>query len=202
MEEKYIKTLIILEAIEQEKNHSQRELSRKLNISLGTVNKFINDLKNQGALDIANQLKYRVEYILTPKGVAEKVKLKIQHIFHSLDFYNNMKRMISDRLAYLNKAGYQNLIFYGAGELCEIACILLSQTNNRTIKIINDKKAGQYICGIKICNEKEMSNMVFDGIVLMEIDTTDSIRRKLIFKGIPSNKILSIFPTHLRPNNL
>ena len=104
------------------------------------MNKFINDLKKQGALKTANHLKSRIEYTLTPKGFEEKAKLKRQHISHSISLYKKIKVMISEGLREMDGRDENNLVFYGAGELCEIACILISQNNHRKIKIIDNNR--------------------------------------------------------------
>lgn len=196
MEKKHLKTLKLLEAIEKQ-SYSQRQLSKKINISLGLVNKFINDLEKQGALKIANNLKSRTEYTLTPKGVEEKTKLKIQHIAHSIDFYKKIKVMISERLRKFNGNNESHLVFYGANELSEIACVLLSQGNYNKVKIIDEKKAGKIICGIKIDQETELDNMTYDTVVIMEIHKYNNMRDKLIGKGVPSDKIITIVPEFL-----
>ena len=52
MEIREIKTLLLLEAIEKEEIQSQRDLSKKLNISLGLVNTFLKNLTHRGILKL------------------------------------------------------------------------------------------------------------------------------------------------------
>jgi biotin operon repressor len=193
MEKNHIKILKLMEAIEKDNSHSQRELSEKLNISLGLVNKLIKDLKYQGFIKAGNHIKTRPEYILTIEGFTEKNKLKAKHISYSINFYKIIKGMIHERLVELKSNERKKFVFYGAGELCEIACILLSHKNQRKVKIVDNEKAGKYICGNKIYKEAEIAKMDFDGIIIMEADNNNVIRKKLINKGISSDKIHHIF---------
>lgn len=193
MDFKKIKILFLLEAVERNNQQSQRELSGHLEISLGQVNKIIQEKKTEGEIKIVDQLKGKVEYNLTPKGVAEKNKLKNQYISYSISLYSEIKRIISERLETLRKNGDDRLVFYGTGELCEIACLILCSNNCGPIKIVDDKKAGEYICGIKICQESDMSNMECDGVIIMEKDVDSSIRKRLITRGISQRKITTIF---------
>ena len=73
MDQQDIRTLKILEEIEEDQSPSQRAIARKLNISLGLANSFITRLVNKGYFKITNIPANRVKYILTPKGTAEKL---------------------------------------------------------------------------------------------------------------------------------
>ncbi|MGB2929352.1 MAG: winged helix-turn-helix transcriptional regulator, partial [Desulfobacterales bacterium] len=72
MDNKDIRTLKFLEEIDNNHTPSQRDLSRKLDVSLGLVNSFIRRLVHKGYLKITTVPKNRVKYILTPKGATEK----------------------------------------------------------------------------------------------------------------------------------
>lgn len=193
MEKKYTTILMLLKAIEHKASHSQREMAIKLNISLGLVNKFIKELTKQGIIETKNHLKTKTEYNITPKGVIEKTKLEIQHFSHSISLYRQIKNIVSKRLTKLKKNKEDNIIFYGTGELCEIACILLKDNDYKRIRIIDDKKAGKYMCGIKIHNEAEMENISYGAILIMELENAKHVRNVLIKRGISSDKISTIF---------
>ena len=74
MENQDIRTLKLLEEIDNDRTPTQRDLSKKLNISLGLVNLFIKRLGKKGYFKIKTIPKNRVKYILTPKGAAEKTE--------------------------------------------------------------------------------------------------------------------------------
>ena len=83
-----IHALRILEEIEKDNSQSQRELARKLDISLGLVNSFVKRLAQKGYFKITTIPKNRAKYILTPKGFAEKTRLTYEFIQYSFHFYN------------------------------------------------------------------------------------------------------------------
>jgi len=91
MDHKDIRTLKLLEEIEEDHVQSQRELAKKLNISLGLVNSFINRLAQKGFFKITTIPKNRVKYILTPEGAIEKTRLGYKYIQHSYKFYKNAR---------------------------------------------------------------------------------------------------------------
>ena len=71
----------ILRFLEKDPNYTQRQLSNDLDISLGSVNYCLKGLVEKGFVKIdnfrKNKNKAQYSYLLTPKGVEEKVKLTI-----------------------------------------------------------------------------------------------------------------------------
>ena len=74
MDPKDIRTLKILEKVDNGMSPSQRDLAGDLNISLGLVNSFIKRLVKKGFVKITTIPKKRIKYILTPRGAAEKTR--------------------------------------------------------------------------------------------------------------------------------
>ena len=192
MEPRDVKTLLLLEAIDKEECQSQRELSKKINVSLGLVNTFIKNLTIRGIFKTVNLPGNKVKYILTPKGVVEKTNLTRQYLSYSIRYYNEIKRRVSETLSLLEKTGKKEIVFYGTGELIEITSIILCEHNNSNVKIIDNKKAGRKICGIKIHEEAKLESLHFDAVVILDFDNISISRGELIKKGVPADKIFAI----------
>jgi predicted transcriptional regulator len=189
MEPRDIKTLLLLEAIGKDECLSQRDLSRKLNISLGLVNAFMNKLLSQGVFKVSKRSKNRVRYILSPKGISRKSELSKEYFEYSLGYYKAIKQRISKSLQKLAKNNNHKIILYGTGELCEIACIVIHEQNIGGIKIIDEKHAGEKICGIRVANTDAIENSHFDAIIIVDFENASSYQRYLIQKGVPIEKI-------------
>ena len=71
----------ILRKISKEPNANQRDLAKKLGLSLGKINYCIRALKKKGLIKInnfkKNKRKFNYLYMLTPKGVSEKTRITI-----------------------------------------------------------------------------------------------------------------------------
>jgi DNA-binding Lrp family transcriptional regulator len=196
MEPRDKKTLLLLEAVGKDGYQSQRDLSKKIRMSLGLVNTLIKRLTVRGIFETVTLSGNKARYRLTPKGIAEKSRLTKQYLSHSIQYYNGIKQIVSGVLVALKKDHRENIVFYGTGELCEITCIALSEHNIHNVKIIDDNKAGLTICGYKIYRNNEIEHLDFDAIVIMDIDDTSNSRKNLIDKGVPSEKIYQIFSTN------
>lgn len=101
-------TLFIFKELEANPKSTQRDLSSRLDISLGKTNYLIHELVLKGFLKAKNftdnpgKLR-KIHYYLTDKGLKEKFRL-LQHFLQKKESeYNNLKRELEHSLNGLNK---------------------------------------------------------------------------------------------------
>ena len=76
---------------------SQRELAQDLGFSLGKLNYCLSALKDKGLVKISNfkqkkdKINY-IQYILTPKGIAERTKLTLNFMKRKMKEYDDLKK--------------------------------------------------------------------------------------------------------------
>ncbi|MDF2613496.1 MAG: transcriptional regulator MarR family [Clostridia bacterium] len=92
------KEYIILHAIEQDPNITQRELSCKAQVSLGSVNLLINKMIKEGLIKMSQIPMNRAVYMLTPEGMAEKIHKTSRYIKYHYNYINEMKEKIREQL--------------------------------------------------------------------------------------------------------
>jgi EPS-associated MarR family transcriptional regulator len=90
----------ILREIEKNPSHTQRSLAQKLDISLGKVNFVISGLIEKGIIK-AKKLKnhpdkIRWQYILTPEGIIEKVRITKDYMNRRLKEFELLKAEIEE----------------------------------------------------------------------------------------------------------
>jgi DNA-binding MarR family transcriptional regulator len=190
MDKKDIHTLRIMEEIDNDYTPSQRDLSRKLNISLGLVNSFIKRLVNKGYLKITNIPKNRLKYILTPKGAAEKTHLTYQYIQYSFDFYKKTRGKLRKLFKDLMAQGVRRVVFYGKSDFAEIAFISLQETSIVMIAIVDDNKTGDVFLGSAVKNPAIIDSLSFDRILITSMNKEDTTLERLLKIGIPQSKIV------------
>ena len=189
MDNQDLRTLKILEEIEKDKAPSQRYLAGKLNISLGLVNSFIKRLAQKGLFKIKNIPKNRVKYILTPKGAAEKTRLTYKYIQYSFQFYKSAREKLRILFYGLTKNGNKKIVFYGAGDLAEIAYISLIEVPIELVAVIDDNKAGEIFMDFVITGSDYLSTIYFDKIIITSSDNTENILKSILKKGISRSKV-------------
>ena len=189
MDNQDLRTLKILEEIEKDKTPSQRYLAGKLNISLGLVNSFIKRLAQKGLFKIKNIPKNRVKYILTPKGAAEKTRLTYKYIQYSFQFYKSAREKLRILFFGLTKNGNKKIVFYGAGDLAEIAFISLQEVPIELVAVVDDNKAGEIFMDFVITDSDYLSTIYFDKIIITSIDDTENILNNILKKGISRSNV-------------
>lgn len=192
MENQDLRTLRILEEIDNDHTPSQRDLSRKLNISLGLVNSFIKRLANKGYFKITNIPKNRVKYILTPKGAAEKTRLTYQYIQYSFEFYRKAREKLRTLFKDLVAQRVKGVVFYGVSDIAEIAYISLQETTIKMVAIVDEEKAGNIFLGNVVKSPEILKSISFDRILITFIEKENSTLERLLDKEIARNKIVLI----------
>ena len=179
MDSQDIRTLKLLEEMDKENPTSQRDLARKLNVSLGLVNSFIKRLANKGYFKITTIPKNRARYILTPKGVAEKTRLTYEFIQYSYHFYRNARKELSDLFQRLESQRVQRIVFLGAGDLAEIAYISLQHSPIRLVAIVDEKRQGEHFLGLEIKSPAELKALTFDRILVTHIGPNEKLVQEI-----------------------
>ena len=190
MDNKEIRSLKILEEIGSDQKLTQRDLSRKLDISLGLANSFVKRLTNKGYLKITTIPKNRLKYILTPKGVAEKTRLTYQYIQFSFEFYRKTRKKLQELFKGLNARGVKRIVFYGVSEFAEIAYISLQETPIKMVALVDDEKTGEKLIGYKVENSAILNSISFDKILITSIGMKDIALESVLNQGIPRDKII------------
>jgi DNA-binding MarR family transcriptional regulator len=192
MDPQDIRSLQILEEIDNGYSPSQRDLARKLDISLGLVNSFIRRLASKGYVKITTIPRNRVRYMLTPQGFAEKSRLTYKFIQYSYRFYKKALRSLQDILDEFQKRGGKKVAFYGANDLAEIAFISLKGTDVQLVGIGDDSKRGEKFLGHTIMSMADLDALEFDMIIITSIDSKQEIYGKLRRNKIASQKIVML----------
>src|SRR5258708_22982970 len=76
--------LKLLEAVEADSRITQRGLSTQLGIALGLTNIYLKRLVRKGCIKCVNVQSNRITYLLTPPGIAEKLRPTYQFMAFSL----------------------------------------------------------------------------------------------------------------------
>lgn len=92
------KGYILMNEIESNQDISQRELSQKTGLSLGTVNLLLQKMIKQGLIKMETIPANRVIYMLTPIGIAEKAVKTVHYIRNHYQIIQETKSKIKQKL--------------------------------------------------------------------------------------------------------
>src|SRR5438445_7377496 len=109
-----------LEAVEQDSRVTQRSLATKLGIALGLTNIYLKRLVRKGYVKCVNVQSNRITYLLTPTGIAEKLRLTYEFMDYSLHLYGEVRQHLRAVIRECAAAGRRVAIF-GRGEAAELS---------------------------------------------------------------------------------
>ena len=192
MDPKDIRTLKILEKVDNEIVPSQRDLARELNISLGLVNSFLKRLVKKGYFKARHIPKNRMRYYLTPRGASEKTRLTYEYIQYSYNFYKEARQKLRDLYSGLEKQGVSRIAFYGAGDLAEIAYLSLQETNIELVAVFDDEKIGKRFMRYTVVHPDRLTWLSFGRILITSMISAELILQKVSALGISKGSVVQI----------
>jgi DNA-binding MarR family transcriptional regulator len=189
MDKEDIHTLRLMGEIERNNSPSQRELSRNLNLSLGLVNSFLKRLVNKGYFKVKTMPRNRVKYFLTPKGLARKSKLTVEYLRYSVNFYQEIKNLLISTFKEMEVDRIHSILFFGAGEVAELAYLYLQLTNIQLVGIIDERQVGNDFFEFQVEGFDRLKQRDWDVVLLTRLDDKDTDMDGLIEKGVSPDRI-------------
>jgi DNA-binding MarR family transcriptional regulator len=192
MDKEDLHILRLMGEIDRDGDHSQRELSRRLNLSLGLVNTFLKRLVNKGYFKVTTLPKNRLKYFLTPEGLARKSKLTVEYLRYSMNFYRDIKYLLLKKYREMETQKVQYILFWGAGEVAELAYLYLQQSNIQLAGIIDDENQGRNFFNFNIERSHRIHQMEWDMVFVTRLEESEAEIKRLLEEGIPQEKITTL----------
>ena len=192
MNKEDIHILRLMGEINRDGSPTQRELSRRLNLSLGLINTFIKRLVKKGYFKVRTMPKNRVKYFLTPKGLAKKSRLTVEYLRYSVNFYKEIKGLLLNKFKEIEGNNLNTILFFGAGEIAELAYLYLQLTGIQLAGIVDEKQNGDIFFEHRVDGIDRLCQHNWDIILLTRLETIDEDIRFLIENGVNPDRIATL----------
>ena len=192
MDKEDLHILRLMAEIDRNEDHSQRELSRRLNLSLGLVNTFLKRLVNKGYFKVKTMPRNRLKYFFTPEGLARKSKLTVEYLQYSMNFYKDIKHLLLNKYSEMEKSDVRSILFYGAGEVAELAYLYLQLTGLRLAGIIDDEQKGKRFFDLNIEDIARLNQRDWDMVLLTRLENTEEYIKSLLANKVNQERIATI----------
>jgi DNA-binding MarR family transcriptional regulator len=171
---------------------SQRDLARRLNLSLGLVNRFLKRLVNKGYFKITTMPKNRVKYFLTPEGLARKSKLTVEYLRYSVNFYREVRALLLEKFRELEANQLRSILFFGTGEVAELAYLYMQLTDLRLVGIVDTSHKAKEFFGLKVDGPSRLGHEDWDVILLTRLEEPEKDLSLLYEWGVDPLRIASL----------
>ena len=170
-----------LQELERNPTVSQRELSRKFGIALGVTNACLKGMERKGWIQRRSLDHNRNGYFLTPKGVAEKIRLTSDLVAWRIQHYATLKEMLGKLFLELEHRGIKRVVFYGVSAEMEVAYLTLQGGKLNLAGIVEDdeKVGSQIILGYELEPVSRVKELKPDCILITSLAESDSRKERL-----------------------
>jgi DNA-binding MarR family transcriptional regulator len=159
----------LLDAVEQDRAHSQRHLASELGIALGLVNAYLKRCMKKGLVKVRQAPARRYAYYLTPHGFAEKSRLTVEYLSYSFGFFRQAKMDCSDLFQAAKGWGVKSVLLVGQSDLAEIAALCAMQEEIPIVGLVDPHaEAGSFI-GIPVFDRFEAVQQPFDSVLITDV---------------------------------
>ena len=183
--------LRLLDEVARDGTVSQRSLAKSLGVALGLTNLYIKRLVEKGNIKITTIPRHRIQYLLTPRGMAEKSRLTYLYMQYSLSYYRDARDRLKHRLADLSRAGGKRVVIYGTGELAELAYLSLREMNMTLVGFV-DGKQQQIFLSYPVWPLDTLANWDFDALLIADLGEREKIQARILREGVPKAKIMTL----------
>lgn len=139
---------------------NQRDLSDALAMSLGQTNMLIRRLISKGYIRITQLNKKKVQYLLTPKGLAEKMRKSVKYTLKTLNSISLIKDRIKLVLKQLCSEGERNFVVIGKSDFAFLIDLAVRELNvpECTIQHVDEFPSDERNAVFLVCKENIETN--------------------------------------------
>lgn len=135
--------LSLLTALEDEPNTTQKDLATRLGVAVGVVNSFLKRVIYKGYVKTKQLERRRLRYLLTPAGIKEKTRLTYEFLRYSYQYIREVRRKVSQAMMPFARDGKRRVIFYGSGEVAELAYLTARELGMELIAVVDPDNVGK-----------------------------------------------------------
>lgn len=162
----------LLESVEQQSAPSQRHLAAELGIAVGLVNAYLKRCIRKGLLKARQAPARRYAYYLTPQGMAEKSRLTVEYLSHSLSFFRRARVDCANVLAEARAKGWSRMVLAGASDLAEISLLCALECGIEIVAVVDARAPMKAVGSCKVVKSFDDVTGSFDGILVTAVESS------------------------------
>ena len=183
--------LLLLSEVERDASVTQRSLSSKLGVALGLTNLYLKRLACKGYIKITTISRNRIQYLLTPQGLAEKLRLTYLYMQYSLSYYRDMRTRLKEMMSTFNGSHGQRVVIYGTTELAELAYLSLREMNIDCVGFIDGSSRVSFL-SCPVSSPDRVNRWQFDRVLITDLEHAAACEEQLVQSGVPREKVLRL----------
>ena len=185
--------LAVMEALAEEEEVTQRQLSQRTGLNLKKVNYCLHKLLEKGHVKfqraINNPEKRSYLYILTPSGLKAKSGLTYRFLEFTLGFYNQVEQKLLHCLDRMEHAGVRRILLCGASDAARIVLGLVQGSGIEVVGVIDRNSLESEFEGLPLLSPNSLNSLKWNGVLITVLDDLEATEIWLGKCGIAEAKI-------------
>jgi predicted transcriptional regulator len=162
--------LDILESVDRDGDRSQRSRASEVGIALGLTNAYLKFCIRKGYLKARKISTRSYQYMLTPKGFAEKSRLALSRLSDSLTFVRATRTEFAAIFAEAENRQWKSTVIVGASTLAEICALCALERGIQIVAIVDTSAQIDRMLGIPVYREFAAVAEPFSGAVIADLE--------------------------------
>jgi DNA-binding MarR family transcriptional regulator len=189
----------ILQAIASGQRVTQRALSSELGVALGLTNLLIRRLVGKGYVKMAGMGTRHVRYLMTPAGIEALTQATRLSLENTVNLYTQTREQIRGSLTavsqrcHVDASGQKRVVFYGLGDVAEIAYVSLQGTDLTLVGGVYDYRRGRFfdltIRGPEQLTEESLDHVPYSHVIVSSVRHTEAIRAQISARGVEASRV-------------
>jgi len=185
--------LEILKHVEKTPRLNNRMAATKYGCSVKLAHATLTKMVERGLLHVKKLHSRRWDYFLTPKGIAEKVRLTYEFLDFSMRFYQEARKASSLLCRRLAESGKTRVAFLGAGDLAEIVYLGVKEWGLELVEVYDGEGGGRFL-GIDALPSHRVADSKADAVIVCVYDRKSPMEANYLPEGARhSNKMRWVF---------
>ena len=158
----------LLDAVEQDRAHSQRHLASELGIALGLVNAYLKRCVNKGLVKVRQAPARRYAYYLTPQGFAEKSRLTVEYLSSSFGFFRQAKTDCLNLFQRARLRSFHTVLLLGQSDLAEVAALCAIEEGIAVAGLVDAEAPSERFVGLPVFKDIDGVDVPFDAVLVTD----------------------------------
>jgi DNA-binding MarR family transcriptional regulator len=185
--------LAVMDALADEEQVTQRELSRRTGLNLKKVNYCLHKLLEKGHVKfqrvVHNPDKRAYLYILTPAGFKAKSHLTYRFLKYTLGFYNQVEAKLELCLRDMAATGSKKLVLCGVSEVAKIVLGMVDGYGIEVVGVIDRNFIQTRYNGLPGLDSEDLREIEWDGVLISALEGLEEVEAHLRDWGIAEEQI-------------
>ena len=189
----------VLQAIASGQRVTQRSLASDLGVALGLTNLLVRRLVAKGYVKVAGMGTRHIRYLMTASGWEALAHATRRSLENTVHLYTETREQIRTSLSTISDrcdvdaSGQKRIVFYGAGDVAEIAYVSLQSTDLTLVGVVDDRRTGRFfevvICPAEQLQPDTIGAVPYGHVVVTSLRHAETIRARIEGRGVPPGRV-------------